>query len=386
MPAVAELRLLAVDLPFKVAFRHAAATRETSESVFLRLRLDNGVEGWGECLPRRYVSGEHRDDAFALLRDAILPALAGRSFASVAEVAEFLAKCDGKAPPDWVAPEIPQTSAWCAVDLALLDAFGRHDGAPVRLGPEGPVRPRYSGVVSAGTGRSYVTSLLKLRAFGFQHVKLKVERDGGPEAARTARRVLGRRADLRADANMAWDTGQALDAIRELRTAGIESIEQPVAAGDLDALARLVAESGAGIMVDEGLTDRDSLRALIERRACTAVNIRISKCGGLLAAAARCREALDAGLTLQVGCQVGESSLLSAAQMTLLAALAPLRPGVRWAEGAFGRHLLREDPGAPLVQFRFGGRAPHRPPGPGLGVRIDQELLQRHAVAEARIV
>ena len=178
---------------------------------------------------------------------------------------------------------------------------------------------------------------------------------------------------------------QALSVIGQLRSVGIRSFEQPIAAGDLAGLARLVAESSAGIVADEGLTDRESLRALITHQACTGANVRISKCGGLVGAYARCREALDAGLMLQVGCQVGESSLLSAAHLTLLSALAPLTPGVRFAEGCFGRHLLREDPVAPLVQFRYGGRPPPRPPGPGLGVHVDLAALQRYTLDQASV-
>jgi L-Ala-D/L-Glu epimerase len=394
MPTVTELQLFAVDLPFKATFRHAAAARTTSESLFLRVGLDSGEQGWGESLPRAYVSGEGRQEAFALLRDAVLPPLLGRTFRSLAEVVWFLEKCDGKAPSEWVGPEVPQTSAWCSVDLALLDAFGRALGQPVALGAAGgqPAtdgalgRYRYSGVVSAGRGWPYAVSLLKMRAFGFPHVKLKVERDGALPAARTARRLLGRRVDLRVDANMAWSVEQALEAIGQLRSVGIASFEQPIAAGDLAGLARLVAESSAGIVADEGLTDRDSLQRFIDQRACTGVNVRISKCGGLVGASARCREALDAGLLLQVGCQVGESSLLSAAHLTLLQALAPLSPGVRYAEGCFGRHLLREDPVSPLVQFRYGGRPPPRPPGAGLGVQVDQAMLERWAVDQAIVV
>jgi muconate cycloisomerase len=240
-------------------------------------------------------------------------------------------------------------------------------------------------VVSAGQGWSYAVSLLKMRAFGFRQVKLKLERDGTLQAARTARRLLGRRVDLRVDANMAWDVEQALEVIGQLRAVGIRSFEQPIAADDLAGLTRLVAESSAQIMVDEGLTDRDSLQRFITQRACTAANVRISKCGGLIGAYARCREALDAGLMLQVGCQVGESSLLSAAHLTLLSALAPLTPGVRHAEGCFGRHLLREDPAAPLVQFGYGGRPPPRPAGAGLGVRVDLAALQRYVVDQATV-
>jgi muconate cycloisomerase len=390
MPTVTELQLFAVDLPFKVSFRHAAAARTSSESLFLRVRLDSGAEGWGESLPRAYVSGESRADDFALLRDAILPALVGTSFPSLPEVVSFLEKCDGKAPTEWVGPEVAQTSAWCSVDLALLDVFGRAFGEPVSLGGQPPAADalrgsRYSGVVSADRGWPYAVSLLKMRAFRFPHVKLKVERDGTLPAARTARRLLGRRVDLRVDANMAWDVDQALELIGQLGSVGIRSVEQPIAAGDLAGLARLVAETSAQIVVDEGLTDRDSLRRFISHRAGTGANVRISKCGGLVGAYARCREALDAGLMLQVGCQVGESSLLSAAHLTLLSALAPLTPGVRYAEGCFGRHLLREDPVSPLLQFGYGGRPPPRPPGAGLGVRVDQAMLERWVVDQARI-
>jgi L-Ala-D/L-Glu epimerase len=388
MPTVTELQLFAVDLPFKTAFRHAAAVRTTSESLFLRMTLDSGVDGWGEALPRAYVTGESRQDAFALLRDQVLPALVGRTFPSLPDLVSFLEKCDGKAPIEWVGPEVAQTSAWCCVDLALLDAFGRAFGEPVSLGGQPPAADalrgsRYSGVVSAGRGWPYVKSLLKLRAFRFRHVKLKVERDGALPAARTARRLLGRRVDLRVDANMAWDVDQALEVIQQLRAVGIRSFEQPIAAGDLAGLARLVRESSAQIVVDEGLSDRESLQRFIGHRACTGANVRISKCGGLVGAHARCREALDAGLMLQVGCQVGESSLLSAAHLTLLSALGPLTPGVRYAEGCFGRHLLREDPGSPLVQFGYGGRPPRRPAGAGLGVRVDQAMLARWTVDQA---
>jgi L-Ala-D/L-Glu epimerase len=140
-----------------------------------------------------------------------------------------------------------------------------------------------------------------------------------------------------------------------------------------------VKQSGVGVMVDEGLSDRASLRKLIKERACTAVNVRISKCGGLIASLARCREALDAGLAVQIGCQVGESSLLSAAHLVLVTAVQK----VTYAEGCFGHHLLREDPAEPILQFGYGGRPPATPPGLGLGVTMNDEILKRWTVQEA---
>ena len=186
---------------------------------------------------------------------------------------------------------------------------------------------------------------------------------------------MGRRCDLRVDANMAWDVPQAITSMRQLARCGIQSFEQPLAADDIDGLATLVRETGLGVMVDESLNDADSLENLIARRACTAINARISKCGGLVATYNRCRRALEAGMTVQVGAQVGESSLLSAAQLILIAAVRK----VTYGEGCFGRYLLKEDPFTPLVQFGRGGRPPELPTGPGLGVRIQEDILARYA-------
>jgi L-alanine-DL-glutamate epimerase-like enolase superfamily enzyme len=169
--------------------------------------------------------------------------------------------------------------------------------------------------------------------------------------------------------------------MRAMARVGVTSFEQPIAADDLAGLARLVAETRLGVMADESLSTRASLERLIETRACTAANVRISKCGGLVAAYHRAREALAAGLVLQLGCQVGESSLLSAAQLRLAQAVQP----VRYAEGCFGRFLLREDPVLPLLQFAYGGRAPRPTAGPGLGVVVDEDQLEGFVVEKALI-
>ena len=380
MTRITGFQIFAVDLPFRRPFKHAAAERRSSSSLFLRCEIEGGAVGWGECLPREYVTGEPRDGVFAMLAEAVLPRLRGRSFGDLDEVRAFLGECDGKAPAEWVAPGAPQTAAWCAVDLALLDAVGRAVGEPVHLdgGTVVPESVRYSPVVSSEVG---LKTLLLMRLAGMRQVKLKVEADGGLEAARRVRRWLGRRCDLRADANMAWDAERALSAMRRLSEVGIRSYEQPVPSDDLEGLARLVRESGLDVMADESLNDRDSLERLVAAKACTAVNVRISKCGGLVAARARCREALDQGLKVQVGCQVGESSLLSAGHLVLVAAV----ERVTYAEGCFGRLLLREDPAEPVLQFGFGGRAPALPAGPGLGVTMNEGILRRWTVRQARI-
>jgi len=378
MSRVKAFEIYAVDLPFRKPFKHAAAERNTSYSIMLKCMTESGSVGFGECLPREYVTGESRDGAFELLRKSILPRLVGMEFDSLDRLTSFLEKCDGKSPNGWVSTDTPQTASWAAVDLVLLDAFGHEFNEPVRFGDHAGLDPgfRYSVVFSAERGVKAVKTLIKMRLYGFRQAKLKVEQEVAEETARLARRILGRSCDLRVDANMAWDVPQALRNMERLSRYGIHLFEQPLKAGDMSGLSRLVKDTGLGVMADESLNDAGSLERLIAERACTAVNVRISKCGGLVASYNRCRRSLESGLTVQVGCQVGETSLLSAAQLILISAVRR----VTYGEGCFGLHLLRVDPAEPLMQFGYGGRPPVFPEGPGLGVRVNEKMLNRWSV------
>ena len=377
--------LFELDLPFRRPFRHAAASRAGSRSVFLRCLTDTGHCGYGETLPRPYVTGEERGSTFDLLVERILPRLLGTDFASFAELHAFLVECDGKAPPSWLAPSVPQTAAWCLVDLALVDAFSRALGTDLRraFAPEGAARRtrprlrniRYAAVLSEASRGRLLATLLRVRLYGIREVKVKVGHDS-LEVVRLARWILGPGAALRVDANMAWTYPEARSCISRMARYGVEMFEQPLPAHDLSAMAHLVEEFGCEVMADESLHDAASLERLIAARACTAVNVRISKCGGLVASLARCRRALEAGLTLQVGCQVGETSQLSAAQLLLIEMVGS---GVRYAEGCFGERLLKTDPVRPTLQFRRGGRPPLAPRGAGFGTQVDMPTVRRHA-------
>lgn len=384
MSVIRSFTLYALELPFRKPFKHAAKERWTSESILLKCTLEDGTTGYGECLPRDYVSGESRDDAFSLLEQRLLPRLLGQEFLSWQELIDFLTDCNGRAPEGWTAPDEPQTAAWAAIDLALLDAFGHAFNRPVQLNNQGPVPAnfRYSVVFSAASGWRYLKSLLLVRLYAFRQVKLKIGADGAEEMVRTARRVLGSGCDIRVDVNMAWDVPAALSLMPRLAEYGVRSFEQPLVPDDIEGLAKLVRDTGLEVMVDESLNDADSLETLIAAKACTSLNVRISKCGGLVAAYDRCRRGLDEGLIIQVGCQVGESSLLSAAQLALIAAVGQ---DVRYGEGCFGHHLLKVDPIQPLLQFGYGGLPPVKPCQPGLGVALEQEHMSTWVTRSATI-
>jgi muconate cycloisomerase len=106
--------------------------------------------------------------------------------------------------------------------------------------------------------------------------------------------------------------------------------------------------------------------------ACDLFNIRLSKCGGFLASLRLAAFARSAGIGYQLGCHPGESAILSAAGRHWACSVR----GVRCLEGSYDRHVLRELLTCEDVTFGYGGRAAALP-GPGLGVTVRPDVLER---------
>ncbi|MBN1494058.1 MAG: hypothetical protein JW938_07915 [Candidatus Omnitrophica bacterium] len=377
MARIRKFEVFAVDLPLKRTFKQIGDERSVSDSIFVKCITDTDTSGFGECLPREHVTGETRQYSYELLRDSILPHLVGKDFNSFEDVRQFLFRCDGKAPSLFPDSHLPQNASWCAAELALLDTFGHEFNESLfsHIDDRAKSRHRYSGVVFADSGIKFFSTSMKMLVLGFPAVKLKVTKKVELDAIKQLRNLLGSNVDIRVDPDITWDLPTAITMIREMAKQGVHCFEQPLVKDDIEGLAKLVSETGESIMADESFTDRQSLQNLIAQNACTAVNVKISKCGGLIASQRLILEALSAGLMVQVGCNIGESSLLSAAHLALITQFSE----IKYCEGCFGAHMLKDDPVEPQVQFRYGGRLPQVPDQRhGLGVTVNEELLRRY--------
>jgi muconate cycloisomerase len=384
---VAAVEVRTAELPFRFSFGHALAERRSSTNVYVKVTLSDGTVGFGEGVPRSYVTGETPEAAAEVVRRRYAPALVGRELAEPGDVAVVLdaaAAAASAATDSPAGPPGPPGAAWCAVELAVLDAAGHRFDRPVSswLGPVRAPELAYDAVLPFSNTAALVPLAGVVRALGISQLKLKVGRslDDDLDRLRLLRRILGADVDLRVDANCAWTAEQALAAIEQMRRFGISLVEQPVAADDLAGLRRLTTTCPELIAVDESLRTVAEAEALVAAKACDAFNIRVSKCGGLRASMRIAEIAADAGLTVIVGAQVGESGLLSAAGRHLAACAAP-----RYLEGSAGRLLLREDITRERVLPGRGGRA-HPHAGPGLGVTVREDVLEAHRVGHARLV
>jgi muconate cycloisomerase len=369
--------------------RHASHARHDTDNVIVRCVLDDGSVGHGEGVPRDYVTGETIDSALELLQRSDLASQLGGCASFEAAVAQAERLRLAAVPGD--ERGIGGNAARCAVELAWLDACGRRFVRPLSdvtglVAPEchSPRRwVRYSGAITSAKGLKLRLVAWLQRLYGLAQIKVKVGIAGQDDAARlrTVRRCVGARVDLRVDANEAWAPGEVVERIRELEPAGITSVEQPVANEQLGCLADVRRQVKTPIMLDESLCGEIDARRAIAEGACDLFNVRLSKCGGFLPSLRLVQLAHEHGLACQLGCQVGETAILSAAGRHFAASVG----GLRYVEGSYDRRLVREALGKADLTFGIGGKAPALG-GAGLGVEIDDKALSIVSVRKVRLL
>jgi muconate cycloisomerase len=386
---VAELTAFHVRIPLRRPVRHASHARTDTDNILVRCVLGDGKEGWGEGVPREYVTGETAESALTLLRNSELPAQLEPcgDFGAAVSLAENLRLAT-------VANDdrgIGGNAARCAVELAMLDAYGRHFGETLStiarmLVPElYQFRPevRYSGAITDSSGLKLRVAAWGYRLYGFRQLKIKVGIDGQSDTRRlrAIRRRVGRKMELRVDANEAWSAAAAADRIRELEPFGIASVEQPVPHAAVAELAKIRDEISTPVMLDESLCSMSDAEQAVAGGWCDRFNLRLSKCGGLIPTLRLAEFARRNQIACQLGCQVGETAILSSAGRQFAVSVA----GLTAVEGSFDRHLVAEPLGWEDITFRFGGRAPALS-GAGRGVAINPECVERVTIVKEALL
>jgi muconate cycloisomerase len=388
---VVELEARHIRIALKRKVTHASHVRTDTDNIVVRCVLSDGSVGFGEGVPRDYVTGETVDSALDLLKRSDLGQqleVDCPDFVAAVHLAERL-----RLP---IVPDddrqIKGNAARCALELAVLDAFGRALGEPLTrvtelIAPElYQFRPevQYSGVIGNPRGWKKRVYPLIYRLAGFNQVKLKVGIAGQDDVKRTriVRRWLGSRIDLRIDANEAWPPGEVVECIRELEPFGITSVEQPVKHEDVACLAEVRKQVKTPIMLDESLCGEIDAERAIQRGWCDLFNLRLSKCGGFIPTLRLAQLAKRHGLVCQLGCQVGETAILSAAGRHFATSVS----GLRSIEGSFDRHLVWERLSQEDITFSGrGGRAPALI-GCGTGITVDPARLDWVTVRKEKLI
>ncbi len=331
--------------PFVTAIRRADAI----PVVLVEAVDDTGASGWGEAAVSWRVTGESPASVRAAVLGPLSDVVVGRPLDATATLGADLARA-----------VVQNAAARSAVECAVQDLSAARRGLTLAaaLGAPGPglsggrgrrtgpgvrsdvglrsdlrvpadltepadVRVRTDITVSAASTETLVAVARQHVADGFTTIKVKVGAGGDDRAALVAlRESVGPDVVLRVDANQAWGVDEAVGIIRYWEAAGVglELVEQPVRARDLDGLAAVTAQVGTPVLADESVRTSDDLREVIRRRAAGLVNLKLAKTGGLAAARSMAELAARNGIGVVVGCMM-ESSVGVAAAAALAASL-----------------------------------------------------------------
>jgi muconate cycloisomerase len=362
------LDIFRTSLPMR-RFEHATAVRERAEAVVVRLRDERGREGWGETLPRDYVTGETLETVPRDIEDIFWPALAtARSDDDLARAAETMpVEHNGRI----------VSAARCAVELAVVGMLGVDRVFKPRLGA---VRTRVTGVLGSSDPAKTAKWLRLLRWYGVRSFKLKLGL--GDDVDRANLQVVHRKlaaglrqgkVALRVDINGVWPYAETLDRVAELEPLGVCAVEQPCKVRS-PRFAELARHAALPLIADESLLTGADAEVLLGAEGKVWFNIRLAKNGGFWPALRLARLAEREGLPYVLGCMVGESGILSLAQRAFLG----FAPAPAMMEGSYGPFLLKDDITRLSPRFGYAGRL--RPDTIGkFCPNVQGDKLRKHA-------
>jgi len=201
---------------------------------------------------------------------------------------------------------------------------------------------------------------------GFQVLKIKTGENVADDIERLQklRSHCGSDISIRVDANQGYTLTDARRFLQETAGFDIEFLEQPLAAADLAAAARLTDESDIPIIADESVVSVADAERVISQSAATGINIKLMKCGGLSAARLIHAHARAAGLSVMLGCN-DESRISIAAALHFSMAM----PGVRYID-LDGHMDLAEDPASGGFEISDGLMQLNDATGLGVSVQL----------------
>ena len=363
---VTELSWTTFRLPLRAPFHTANGEVAERHGLVLRLETSAGIAGLGEASPPPALGA-------AAMRDVL---------ASLEQVARSLIGTE-VAGMETLRAGLPPALA-CAIDTAACDALAQSRGVSgARLLSE-HVRAEVpvNATIGAESADEAAGQAATAREAGFRCLKLKVGLacDVDEERALVAavREALGPEISLRLDANGAWDAERAIRTIQALEPYGLEFVEQPVPANDLEGLRRVQQAVATDIAADESIARVEDARRVLELGAARVIVVKPMVVGGLRPARKIIELAIEAGAAVVVTTTI-DAGIGVAAALHLAATLPPESPACGLATGS----LLAADVVAqPLIPL---GGVMALPRGAGLGIELDERALQQYAVSHHEV-
>lgn len=332
-----------INIPFNTTFKHSSAVRSKAESALVEMNSDSGFVGYGESCPRQYVTSEDLNTVNTFFHTHI------DSFKEQVNNLEELVSWMGE--NEKVIDTNP--AAMCAIEMAFLDLLAKDKTVSIekllKL-PELNGQYKYTAVLGDSNSDIFRTILRKYLQMGFDDFKIKLSGNlaKDQEKCQILNNNIEKSIRVRFDANNLWDDYKlAVKFISDLDS-DYFAIEEPIKPNNYVDLSKIARALDKNIILDESLLRLSQMQYLFDNPDFWLINLRISKMGGLL----RSKKIIDAarkyGIKIVIGAQVGETSLLTRAALTMANYAKDLLIA---QEGAFGNLLLKRDLCEPPIMF-----------------------------------
>ncbi|MCJ7593946.1 MAG: hypothetical protein MUO52_04130, partial [Desulfobacterales bacterium] len=311
-----QVKVHQITLPFIGEFSHSRRKGADAENIVVEVIAGHGdLSGYGEGAPRSYVTGDSQESA---ARQA--SALVGsKGFPwELSDPSEIWRLIDENS----LGKE--NNTAICAVEMALLDALGKSQG---RSATDYFSKSFYTNQITYGAQIPIahrerveeICALLKRLRIDKIRVKMGTDFERNQETTDLVRRILGKGCDLRVDVNGSWDRAMALRHTNLMISSKVKVVEEPMMRGDpgLRDFAGRMREHGIALMADESACCLAEASEIVREGCYGMINVRLSKCGGFRNSLKIISFLRGEGLSFQIGCQLGESGILSAAGRAL---------------------------------------------------------------------
>jgi o-succinylbenzoate synthase len=379
-------------LPFLHRFNTAHGVMDAREGIIVQVTINEGISGIGEIAPLPTFVGGNLTDACSLL-----PVLAARlRHKTLREALELLAaeKVHTKT-----------ASTLCGLEIALLDALGKATGCSIStlLSPA-DFAPRLdvpvNAIIGARAKKVAIATALNAQKNGFRCIKLKVglglSIQEEIERVASVRDAIGPAMHLRLDANEAWQLEEAITILSQCVPYDIQYVEQPLNAHNLAGLRTLRQAIPIPIAVDEAVHSLESAYLILESEVADILVIKPQLAGGLRIGQQMIQAASERGVHSVITSTI-EAGIGLAAELHLAAASPDCHPERSEGSVALGRELLRyaQHDSAEMLECGLATlpllvddllteELPVRdgflavPTGPGLGVELDWQALDRY--------
>jgi len=359
-----------VRLPFSFDFSHSLRKRSYVNNIIVEIIAQQGeIVGYGEGAPRSYVTGESTESTVKSICHFIKHDTFPRKLNDISQIWNFI---------DDITCGRENNAAICALETALLDALGKsQDRHIIDYFPKDFITGNvYYGAPIPLDNNQKITELCRLiKKMKINALRLKLGNnfEQNEEILETVRSVFGGDYDLRVDINCAWDSKLAFRHIPLIQKYNVKAIEQPMIPDDPDIadFAGLMQNIGVILMADESACSFNDVEKIVKEGYYKMINVRLSKCGGFKNSSRIIDYLRLNGIPFQVGCQLGESGILSAAGRVLCL----LCRDAVYYDGSYDEFLLKENVTFENVSFGEEGKAGplNRP---GLGVTVSRQRLK----------